>query len=329
MKAAWTGFRSPLASHIVHFLATKRALGCRFVAEDRNLRLLDRFLVDQDVATVDAITADQIERFLASRRRPAAKGYNHLLGVVRRLFDWLITQQVLPESPVRVPPRPETARRLPFLFDPPLARRLLAVAAGLPDNNRSRYRGTTYHSIFALLYGLGLRVGEVSRLQLGDVDLDRDVLLIRNSKFGKTRWVPFGPRLGAVLRAYLAGRPRERGDAGDAPLFTWNGRQPVHTNSIRNTFREDIIPHLGLVIPPGTTRPRVHDLRHSFAVGTLLRWYRQGLDPAARLHQLSTFLGHVNPDTTAVYLTITSELLTEANRRFQAFAAPTTGEVQP
>ena len=329
MKAAWTGFRSPLASHIVHFLATKRALGCRFVAEDRNLRLLDRFLVDQAVASVDAITVEQIERFLASRPRPAAKGYNHLLGVVRRLFDWLITQQVIPESPVRVPPRPETARRLPFLFDPPLARRLLTVAADLPDNSRSRYRGATYHAIFALLYGLGLRVGEVSRLQLGDVDLDRDVLLIRNSKFGKTRWVPFGPRLGAVLRAYLAGRPRERGDADDVPLFTWNGRQPVHTNSIRNTFREDIIPSLGLVIPPGTTHPRVHDLRHSFAVGTLLRWYRQGLDPAARLHQLSTFLGHVNPETTAVYLTITSDLLAEANHRFEAFAAPSTQKVRP
>ena len=120
MKAAWTGFRSPLASHIVHFLATKRALGCPFVAEDRNLRLLDRFLVDQGVATVDAITADSIERFLASRRRPAAKGYNPLVGVVRRLFDWLITQQVIPESPVRVPPRPETvssiARRGPVVF---------------------------------------------------------------------------------------------------------------------------------------------------------------------------------------------------------------------
>lgn len=83
------------------------------------------------------------------------------------------------------------------------------------------------------------------------------------------------------------------------------------------------------MIPSGTTRPRVHDLRHSFAVGTLLRWYRQGLDPAARLHQLSTFLGHVNPDTTAVYLTITSDLLAEANHRFERFAKPITQEVRP
>ena len=329
MTAAWTGFRSPLANHIVLFLATKRALGCRFVAEDRNLRLLDRFLVEQGVDTLNEITPDRIERFLVSRPRPAAKGYNHLLGVVRRLFDWLVSQQVIATSPVQTRPRPETARRLPFLVDVPLARRLLEVARQLPDNHRSRYRGPTYHAIFALLYGLGLRVGEVSRLQLGDLDFDRDVLLIRDSKFGKSRQVPFGPRLGAVLRAYLVGRPRERGTDPGAPLFTWSGRQPVHTNSIRNTFREDIVPKLDVVIPQGTTRPRVHDLRHSFAVGTLLRWYRTGLDPAARLHHLSTFLGHVSPDTTAVYLTITSDLFAEANRRFEALAVPMIGEGQP
>jgi integrase len=114
-----------------------------------------------------------------------------------------------------------------------------------------------------------------------------------------------------------------------APLFTWTGRERVHTNSIRNTFRDDIVPKLDLVIPPGTTRPRVHDLRHSFAVGTLLRWYREGLDPAARLHHLSTFLGHVRPETTAVYLTITSDLYAEANRRFEALAAPAVMEGRP
>ena len=69
-------------------------------------------------------------------------------------------------------------------------------------------------------------------------------------------------------------------------------------------------------------RPRVHDLRHSFAVGTLLRWYREGADPAARLLHLSTFLGHVDPASTAVYLTITADLLQAAGERFERFAAP-------
>ena len=79
---------------------------------------------------------------------------------------------------------------------------------------------------------------------------------------------------------------------------------------------------LNLTIPAGTSRPTVHGLRHSFAVGTLLRWYRAGENPAARLQHLSTFLGHVNTNATAVYLTITAELLREANDRFEAFARP-------
>ena len=151
MRSAWTGFRSPLAHHIEQFVAIKRALGCRFASEDRTLRLLDRFLVDRGLTTLDDITADVIDEFLASRPRRAPKGYNHLLGVVRRLFDWLVSQQVIARSPVRTRPRPETARRLPFLVDPPLARRLLEVARQLPDSHRSRYRGPTYHAIFAVL----------------------------------------------------------------------------------------------------------------------------------------------------------------------------------
>jgi len=327
MKAAWVAFRSPLAVDIERYLATKRALGCRFLVEDRTLRVFDRFLVDTGITTIDEITDTVIDCFLASRPRRAPRSYNHLLGVVRRLYEWLLSQDVVVVSPVCASTRRETTRRLPFLFTPPVARRLLEVAGALPDNSRSRYRGPTYHAIFALLYGLGLRAGEVSHLQLGDVDFDRDVLLIRETKFGKSRQVPFGPRLGALLRAYLAERPSARGSTPQAPLFTWTGRARVHTNSIRNTFREDIVPKLDPVVPPGTSRPRVHDLRHSFAVGALLRWYRQGLAPAARLHHLSTFLGHVRPETTAVYLTITSDLLAEANRRFEAMAAPAIAEV--
>ena len=81
-------------------------------------------------------------------------------------------------------------------------------------------------------------------------------------------------------------------------------------------------PHPALDLPPGVAPPRVHDLRHAFAVATLVRWYRSGLDPAQRLIHLSTFLGHVNPTSTAVYLTITDELLREASQRFERFAAP-------
>ena len=329
MRATWNGYRSPLASHIEQYLATKRALGCKFASEDRMLRLLDRFLVEQRIVSFDAVTGECLEQFLASRERVNPRSYNHLLGVVRRLFDWIVSQQALSASPLRARPRRETARRLPFLYEPVVIKRLLAEAALLPDNPRSRMRGPTYETIFALLAGLGLRIGEVSRLQCGDVDLERDVLQIRDSKFGKSRLVPFGPRLAARVRTYLELRQQQGlPSTGDAPLFSWNGRSPVNTNTIRNTFRDDLLPRLALDVPAGTSGPRVHGLRHTFAVRTLLRWYREGVAPATKLNHLSTFLGHVNPKSTAVYLTITSELFEEANRRFEQWV-PVMKRVRP
>jgi site-specific recombinase XerD len=329
VKAAWGGFHSPLAGEIERYLAAKRAVGCKFASEDRTLRLLDRYLAEQGVESAHAITGACLEDFLTSRARANARGFNHLLGVVRRLFDWLVDQQVLVESPLRVRPRREGSRRQPFLFDTDGIRRLLAAAGRLPDNSRAPMRGPTYETLFALLAGLGLRIGEVARLQCGDVDLEREALQIRDTKFGKSRLVPFGPKLSTRLRAYLALREGSCMPCrGAAPLFSWNGRVPLSTNSIRNTFRDDLLPQLALTVPAGVFGPHVHGLRHSFAVRTLLNWYRQGIAPATRLNHLSTFLGHVNPTSTAVYLTITSELFVQANQRFEVFAPAACAEVQ-
>ncbi len=193
----------------------------------------------------------------------------------------------------------------------------------------TRARRSTYRTIFALCYGLGLRAGEACRLRVVDVDLASDLLVVRGGKFGKSRLVPHGPCMGALLREQLE---RRRGAdptlASDAPLFTFDGRRCVHPGTASQTFHH-LVATLGLAVPAGVAPPRLHDLRHSFAVGCLLRWYREGLDPSARLHALSTFMGHVDPLSTAVYLTITPALLDEANRRFEAFAEPTFTEPAP
>lgn len=320
MTPKWNGFGSVLGTRIQEYLATKRALGCKFATEERMLRLLDRFLAEQGVTDPIAVTGECLEQFLSSRRRINARSFNHLLGCVRRLFDWLVSQHVLIASPLRVEPRRETARRLPFLYESDVVKRLLAEAARLPDNARSPMRGPTYETVFALLAGLGLRIGEIARLQCLDVDFERDVLQIRDTKFGKSRLVPFGPRMAMRLRVYLDLRERHgKPHTGEAPLFSWNGRSPISTNTIRNTFRDDLLPRLGLNVPNGVSHPCVHGLRHTFAVQTLLRWYRQGDAPASKLNHLSTFLGHTNINSTAVYLTMTSDLFGEASRRFERF----------
>ncbi len=314
---------SPLTDTIMRYLKIKRAFGCRFNTEERSLRLFDRFLAAQGITRIDQITSERVDRFLASRPRLEPRSFNQLLGCVRRLFDWVVEQGEINVSPVDTPARRETGRRLPFLFEPQTLRELIRLAERLPDASRCPHRGPTQATIFAVLATLGLRIGEVSRLTCGDVDLERETLLIRNSKFGKRRVLPCDPRLAARLRTYRALRDQYFGPASpDAPLFSWQGREAVHPNSIRRTFRDHLLPRLALTIPPGTSQPCVHGLRHSLAVRSLLRWYREGLDPAARLNHLSTFLGHVNPQSTAVYLTITSELLEAANARFEAYAAP-------
>ena len=312
---------SPLADGMTRFVAHKRALGRRYDNEAKGLRLLDRFLVEHELGVVDEITAELLAAFLASRPRPDPRSYNELLGLVRRLLDWMVGYSFLERSPLRATPRRRGVHRIPFIFGPGDAAKLLEIAGGLPDNSRAPLRGPTYRAIFAILYGLGLRVGEVSRLRHGDYDREGAVLVIRRSKFGKSRLVPIGPRMAALLLGFIKVREKRDGPlTPQTPLFSFGHNRPVHPGTISQTFHK-LMEHLAPTVPPGTLPPRLHCLRHSFAVGTLLRWYRQGIDPSARLLHLSTFLGHVDPASTAVYLTVTAELLQEANRRFEASAA--------
>ena len=322
MKQQWTGFQSILATHIERFIAYKRSLGRRYDIEEMTLRLLDRNLVGEEIQQPSDITPELIETILASRPRPRPRSYNHLLCTMRRLFDWLVTQEVLEHSPVQVQPKRRISQRAPFIFDIHSAKRLLEVARRLPDRSTAPMRGITYHVIFAILYGLGLRVGEVCRLKIEDVDFNRKLLIIQKTKFYKSRLVPFGPKLETLLFEYLQIKNKKVGTCSpDTPFFSFTKRGEIHPCTVSQTFH-NLIPRLQFDVPLGCSSPRLHDLRHSFAVGTLTRWYRSGINPGVELLKLSTFLGHVDINSTAVYLTMTPALLQEANRRFERLTAP-------
>jgi site-specific recombinase XerD len=326
MKSTWAGFRSTLADGIQRFVAHKRAVGRRFDTEERALRLFDRYITEHGVENPIEVTSNLVEEFLASRPRKRPRSYNHLLCTVRRLFDWLVVQGILEKSPVQISPRRQTAQRIPFIFDLPAARRLLEAARDLKDNPKAPMRGRTYHVIFAILYGLGLRVGEVCHLSVSDVDFERRLLVIRETKFYKSRLVPFGPKMEALVRDYLDAKTRRIGALSpQAPLFSFTRRGEITPCTISHAFHELVL-RLDFQVPPGCSPPHLHCLRHSFTVGTLLRWYRTGVDPGAGLLRLATFLGHVDVTSTAVYLTITGELFQEANKRFEAFARYVTPE---
>src|SRR5206468_12590561 len=115
MTTRWAGFESPLAEGIATFLAHKRALGCRFRGEEINLRLLDRFLVERGIATVEEISPAVIDAFLASRPRIHSQSYNHLRGTIARCFKWLAVRNLVPRDPVLAKPRRVTRTRVPVL----------------------------------------------------------------------------------------------------------------------------------------------------------------------------------------------------------------------
>jgi len=195
-----------IACAVDRFIAHKRAHGRKYHSEARELALLVRFAAGRDISCLGELTPALLEDFLASRPRPHPRSFNHLLGVVRCLLDWAVTWQLLEASPLQARRHRVTEQRIPFLFDPAQARLLLDAAAALPDGPRAPARGPTYHAIFALCYGLGLRAGEACGLTLGDIDAGRSLLTVRGGKFGKTRSTAWS-RTGRGSPRWSASRP--------------------------------------------------------------------------------------------------------------------------
>lgn len=193
------GFASFLGPDIEHFLAHKRSAGRRYEVEEKTLRLLDDFLLERHVLALEKVTPALIDEFLASRPRLRPRSYNHLRCTIGRLFAYLVSHGKVLRTPLQSPPRRSRYQRSPFIFDQAAARRLLATARALADRGGTIERGNTYHAIFAILYGLGLRVGEVCRLCVKDVDLERRVLVVRETKFYKSRLVASSTKQARVL----------------------------------------------------------------------------------------------------------------------------------
>ncbi len=284
---------STVAGAVSDFLAHKRALGRKYLSEEATLRLLLSFCAAHGVTELDELTPGFLDAFVASRPRARARSFNQLGVILGCFLGWAVSQQRLASSPLRKVHRRETDLRVPFLFDALQARQLLNAARALPDNPRASGRGPTYHAIFALCYGLGLRAGEACGLLIGDVDESRQLLVVRGGKFGKSRLVPHGPRIGELLARQVE---RRGGEARD-PLFSFDGRRSVHPCSASQVFHR-LATELAFPVPEGVLPPVLHSLRHSFAVGRLLRWYREGVDPQSRLFRLSTFMGHVDATST-------------------------------
>jgi integrase len=210
---------------------------------------------------------------------------------------------------------PHHYRRVtPHLYASEQIAALLDAADGL----RPPLRALTWQTLICLLAVTGMRTSEACGLDRADIDLDEGLLTIRDTKYGKNRQLPVHPSATAALSGYLRERDRLTGAPATTPavFITTRGTRLDHHN-IPRTFAH-LVTAAGITTPAGRRRPRLHDLRHSFAVATLIDWYHDGGDVQARLPLLSTYLGHVDPKATYWYLSATPELLALAADRLEA-----------
>lgn len=299
---------SPPRGQLADYLRIRRSLGYKL---ERAEKLLGQFLDYLERLGADRVT---VEQALAWAQLPAgdANWWASRLSAVRGFAAYLHALDPAHELPPAdlLPRRPR--RATPYLYSDQELAALIAATSGL----RSELRQATYRTLIGLLAVTGMRVGEAIRLDRDDLDLQHGVLTVREGKFGKSRELPLHPSTVKALRTYLRRRDRhEPGPETPAVLISPAGTRLLYCN-VNHTFL-GLVKQAGMRPRSASCRPRLHDLRHTFAVRTLLEWYRAGVDVQARLPLLSTYLGHVHPGATFWYLSAAPELLTLAGGRLE------------
>lgn len=291
---------SPLSQHLVDYLAMRRALGFKLVFPGH---VLPQFVSYLETAGASSVTVELAVAWAGlpqGRVQPVSLA--HRLGAVRGFARWLATIDPATEIPPCGIWPSTTPRPAPYLWTQAEIRVLLAAARELSP----RLRAATHETLFGLLASTGMRVGEAIGLARDDVDLDAGLITIRDGKFARSRLVPLHPTTTDALRSYVACRDRLCPNRLPTAFFVSGVGTSLNYSAVRKTFVE-LTTATGLRTP--TVRPRVHDLRHSFTVRTLLNWHRAGLDVGSRMTMLSTYLGHVNTSGTYWYLSAAPELM--------------------
>jgi integrase len=303
-----SAFTSRLGPQIDRFLDHKHSLGCAYRREERFLSELDRLVQRRG----DEVLSEDLVRAYLSGFSPAARP--HRLSLVRQLTRFLFLKQ--PSTFVPSTRFLGIRRRRPVIrvLSRQEASRFLDACDRLPDTLSFTQR-VVHGTALRLLLLTGLRCGEALALKNRQVDLVDRMLTVTSGKGGKTRFVPLAEDLTHRLQAYLRCRAtRSKARRRDDPFFPCvNGRQPISRQHLYNSFRQ-VLDIAGIQHRGRGEGPRLHDLRHSFAVLRLLSWYEVGADLGAKLPLLSAYLGHVGLASSQVYLHMTRDLVDEVIR---------------
>jgi site-specific recombinase XerD len=308
-----------ISDAVTQYVAHKRALGMRFNSEERALKSFCCYVRHIPLVKIEPA---QVRAFLDGAG-PVTSFWHRKYGALNGFYRYAIARGHVNESPLpKIVPKLPPAF-VPYIFTRDELRRLLQ-ATETRQNSRCLLQAETFRTLLLLLYGAALRISEALSLTLNDVDLENALVCVRESKFYRTRWVPVGADLCIILARHVQLRRmglRDRNRLGsNAPLFITRTGAALTRQAAEVAFCR-LRAHAGVVRSDGARyQPRLHDMRHAAAVHRVIDWYRRGYDVQRLLPLLATYLGHVHICGTQRYLTLTSELLREAGRRFERYA---------
>ena len=298
------------------YVANKQATGMVFETEACILRTFTEQL-GVNVA-IRKITSDSVLKYL-NGHGPVTLFWHRKHDALSGFWRFAIQRGYTDRSPVPVRRPQKPTPFIPYIYTREELRRLLDGITSYQEKC-CKLEPITLRSLLLLLYGAGLRTSESIRLACSDVDLTDSTLTIRVTKFYKTRRIAVSTPLRGVLAEYDASRHLAGHSRDDtAPFFTYKKGGPVTRMGFEDAFLR-LRQHVGIERQNARHQPRLHDLRHTFAVHRLIAWYRSGADVQRLLPGLSTHMGHIKLSGTQKYLTMTPELLTEASLCFGRYA---------
>lgn len=306
---------SILCKELDRYLAIRRSLGYDL---GTTARILRGFIAFADRQHALFVTTDLFLRWKASFGHAKRPTWAARLGIVRIFAQWLHGIDPRHEVPPRALIPGRLRRSRPYIYSDEEIRNIVTTAGELQSING--IRSLTYSNLFGLIAVTGLRISEAISLDDSDVDLETGVLRIRHGKFGKERLVPVSNSTLLQLVAYAKERNRLLGSRPQSFFVSDRGTRPTDC-STRYNFA-CVCQKIGLRVPEKFGRhgrgPRIHDMRHCFAVRTIVNWYRMGLDAGREMIKLSTYLGHSKPENTFWYIEAVPELLELASQRATA-----------
>ncbi|MDQ2775041.1 MAG: tyrosine-type recombinase/integrase [Acidobacteriota bacterium] len=302
----------------LEYVALKQSMGMRFQTEATLLRAFVKQM--GDAVAVAAVTSTNVNRYLTGRKaEPVTLFWHRKHDALKGFWEFAIRRGYTDRSPVPVRRAKEPVPFVPYIYSREELKRLLDGVTSY-QKKWLKLEPITFRAMLLLIYGAGLRASEALHLTCADVDLSALTLTIGVSKFYKTRRIALNTQLCSVLAEYGHNRQQKECDRSDAaPFFTYMDGSAVVYWALEDAFLR-LRNHVGVKRQNTRYQPRLHDLRHTFAVHRLTAWYRTGADVQSLLPGLSTHLGHVCLKGTQRYLTMTPELLAEASLRFEGYA---------